>query len=311
MSNSAVEPWKLLRQHLDMTPVLSGRIDAAVPMVAERYVFQKRRLTLPALPTLTLLSLLGGSTVSGQDRHGDTVDYPPTLSAWLPRACASEWTFSGPVDVAVFHFLDADLAVAPPLVAEPCGAGRPRRILDQLVNSLAREVCEEIRRGELADTAYVQDLANLMQKKLVRAMAAGTARTISASPANLSFVSRVTEWVVENLDGDLTLSALAARAGVSQSHLRHAFAAALGISPTRFVTQRRLQRARDLLAMTNQSIGRVAETCGFHSQNYLATRFKTEFGVTPNGFRRQLRRGAALHGEPVSGCRSLDCAPAE
>jgi AraC family transcriptional regulator len=66
------------------------------------------------------------------------------------------------------------------------------------------------------------------------------------------------------------------------------FVKAFGVSPNQYVRQRRLERVRELLALTSRPIAHIASDCGFTSQSYLTTCFKARHGVTPARFRRAL-----------------------
>ena len=50
--------------------------------------------------------------------------------------------------------------------------------------------------------------------------------------------------------------------------------------------KQRVERARELLANTNLPIAHLASECGFVSQSYLTTCFRTTYGMTPARFRR-------------------------
>lgn len=88
------------------------------------------------------------------------------------------------------------------------------------------------------------------------------------------------------------LEALAAEMGVSYSWFRRTFQTQTGFTPQRFRGLRRLDRACQLLADTNLSIGEVAASLGFSSQAYFARAFRKETGLAPSVWRaNQLRRG--------------------
>ncbi|MFD0202954.1 MULTISPECIES: helix-turn-helix transcriptional regulator [Saccharothrix] len=64
-----------------------------------------------------------------------------------------------------------------------------------------------------------------------------------------------------------------------------AFKAATGTSPHRYVTQRRVERAAELLARTDLPIAEIALRVGLASQSRLTTVFRTAIGATPHTYR--------------------------
>ena len=58
-------------------------------------------------------------------------------------------------------------------------------------------------------------------------------------------------------------------------------------SPHRYVVQRRIERASELLRDTNDPIIEVAQQVGYENQSYFTTLFKRETGYTPAVFRKR------------------------
>ncbi|MDP3889864.1 AraC family transcriptional regulator [Nocardioides sp.] len=73
--------------------------------------------------------------------------------------------------------------------------------------------------------------------------------------------------------------------GVSASHLVRSFSAEYGIAPHRYLTGRRIDRARRLLLAGHRAAD-VAVAVGFHDQAHLTRHFKRLLGVTPGAFAR-------------------------
>jgi AraC family transcriptional regulator of arabinose operon len=83
---------------------------------------------------------------------------------------------------------------------------------------------------------------------------------------------------------------LARAAGLSSSRLRHLFRTQTGDSPRHFQEDLRLRRARDLLAMSRQTIGEIARELGFENPFYFTLRFKKQTGESPRAFRQRIIR---------------------
>ncbi|MEV4294102.1 GlxA family transcriptional regulator [Microbispora rosea] len=94
--------------------------------------------------------------------------------------------------------------------------------------------------------------------------------------------------IVSDPAADHTVESLAARAGVTARHLRRQFAADLGISPSRFVEQMRLDRARALLD-EGHNVSESARLAGFGSTETFRRVFTREYGVPPSRHQHQFR----------------------
>jgi AraC family transcriptional regulator len=95
--------------------------------------------------------------------------------------------------------------------------------------------------------------------------------------------------VRERLGEDLALADLAALVGLSPYHFARAFKASTGSAPHRYLMERRVERAKELLATTGQSVTEIAHACGFASSQHLATVFRRFVGTTPKQYRRDSR----------------------
>jgi AraC family transcriptional regulator len=98
----------------------------------------------------------------------------------------------------------------------------------------------------------------------------------------------VKELIEANLEGDLSLKILARESGYSRAHFARLFRAATGMTAHSYVLERRILRARQLLAQPDLSLTDIAASSGFATQSHLTLAFRKKFGITPNAFRRKL-----------------------
>ncbi len=89
--------------------------------------------------------------------------------------------------------------------------------------------------------------------------------------------------------GELSVTLLAAKLGVSDRHLRRIFEAQLGVSPMQYLQTRRLLTAKQLLADTDLPITQVALASGFASVRRFNAAFVAHYQLNPS----QLRRAGA------------------
>lgn len=97
------------------------------------------------------------------------------------------------------------------------------------------------------------------------------------------------EWLADNLDRPLSVPDMAARAGVSPRTLTRHFADQLGISPGRWLLNRRLASTRALLEETDLPVETIAQRVGLSSAANLRRRFHDALNTTPAAYRRSFR----------------------
>lgn len=97
------------------------------------------------------------------------------------------------------------------------------------------------------------------------------------------------EWITDNLGKPLTVDDMAARSGVSNRTLSRQFTDQLGISPGRWLLNRRLASTRALLEETDLPIETIAKRVGLSSAVNLRRRFHNALNTTPAAYRRSFR----------------------
>lgn len=98
-------------------------------------------------------------------------------------------------------------------------------------------------------------------------------------------------------DADLSIERISEEVDLSPYYFARMFRAALGISPYRYVIERRLQLAQRLLAGSSSLLTDVALNCGFSSQSHFTSTFRRHFGVAPLKYRHAvLDQATKRHG---------------
>ena len=100
-------------------------------------------------------------------------------------------------------------------------------------------------------------------------------------------------WVVNHLDGDLSVPALAARMKMSERSFLRYYAAAIGRTPARAMEALRVEAARQLLSTTRLPVKRIATRCGFGSEETLRRSLLRQSGVTPSEYRQRFSSASA------------------
>ena len=92
-------------------------------------------------------------------------------------------------------------------------------------------------------------------------------------------------WMAGRLTDDLSLPALARKAGMSERSFSRHYVEATGITPARAVERLRVEAARRLLSDTRLPVKRVAARCGFGSEETLRRSFVRLLAATPQDYR--------------------------
>jgi AraC-like DNA-binding protein len=88
----------------------------------------------------------------------------------------------------------------------------------------------------------------------------------------------------------LDLDSVAAAAGYSRYHFVRLFKETYGETPGRYLSGRRIERARELLRSANLTVTEICMLVGFTSLGTFCTRFKEQVRMTPTEFRANARR---------------------
>jgi transcriptional regulator GlxA family with amidase domain len=109
---------------------------------------------------------------------------------------------------------------------------------------------------------------------------------LRTQPPTSSPIADVQRWVVDHLDADLGVDALAARARMSPRTFARAFRRETGITPAVYVEEVRLETARRLLESTDLTVAAVAERVGVRHVETLHRSFRRRVGTTPDLYRQ-------------------------
>jgi AraC family transcriptional regulator len=104
----------------------------------------------------------------------------------------------------------------------------------------------------------------------------------------LSDVARrnIIDFVRSRISEDLSLLDMAAVTGLSMTRFSHAFKTSMGKSPHQFVSQQRVQCAKELIGSSNLRMIDIALACGFKTQQHFARIFREMSGLSPTEYQR-------------------------
>jgi AraC family transcriptional regulator len=136
---------------------------------------------------------------------------------------------------------------------------------------------------------YAETLIALLAVELVQ-LQRGTPAPVTLLRGGLAAWQKrvVCEYIEEHLVEEIPLARLAALARLSHAHFCRAFKRSMGVSPHHYQIQRRIERAKAMLAEPRWSVAEIGTASGFVFASSFSQAFRRVTGVTPSQFRGAL-----------------------
>jgi AraC family transcriptional regulator len=278
--------------HVLPTALREGDVGATVSVWKSgplgEYEIQPMREPMVALHT--------GGVARFQTRVGDRWSEPclPGQVFWIPADLRTVWRINGPLEFVAVHF-GAD---ALERIGRQTGvswrdlARLPFRpgFHDAFASSACATLADEARRSGGGRTPF----ADLLAQTLGVYIAQHAGRQERSSELTEEFVDELLDRALERIEASIgsgvSVAELARAASMSPSAFARAFKRAVGVSPHRYLTTRRIEIAKHLLERTRFSLAEIALETGFSSQAHFTNRFREEVELTPRRYRLGARR---------------------
>jgi AraC family transcriptional regulator len=243
---------------------------------------------VPPVRDFTIVSYCRGTTLMERRCEGawaKTHCAPGDVSL-LTRSQRSHWHWTEEIEVSHVYLSENLVSGICAEVTDRCIADvRLQDVLksyDPIVTAAVASITREAQQQALGGTLYAEAVATQLTVHLLRKYASVTFREPSGkgrlSPAQ---VRRLTEYIDNRLHEQLNLETLAAVAGVGVWTFTRHFRASFGRTPHAYIIERRVDRARRLLAQSCLPIKEVASVCGFADQAHMTRIFQTHLRTTP------------------------------
>src|SRR5262245_46215585 len=153
----------------------------------------------------------------------------------------------------------------------------------------ALKLKSQVENSAQSQSAYVEALSIALAYELLR-------MNDSALPCVAHFRGGLPEWqqkklkqyIDERLAEDVSLSSLAELVHLSPYHFSRAFKQSFGMPPHRYLTSRRIERAKSLLAARKLSVTEIGFDVGFSETSSFTSAFRKVTGETPTDYRRRV-----------------------
>lgn len=288
-----MKPWQKVRRELGHSPLVEGLVGGPTPLYVEHYLFSGIEKTVSGIGGTTLITQFGGARVREGESGAWRATTMPNEALLNPANLATHWHYAGTVDFAVFYFPDQPSGIVARLARLTSSASTPLQFGDPLVIALALQIVRELHKGRGSDERFMAMLVPVMLEQVYRSLTTPETRGFNPRHIHYSRLQAVLNHIRDHPGGDLSVAALAGKAGVSIAHFRRLFSEAMGSPPHRYVLASRLEKARNLLATTSLPIAHIAEGCGFSSQSHFTACFRSAHASTPAEYRSHLLETAA------------------
>ncbi len=215
----------------------------------------------------------GSDTIAMTPGRGFLVNCPSDTAYWLPEGRTWEFVYLLFVGDMARHHVD-QLIAAHGSVFELPATSSPIDLLQRTYADAAAGIVSD---KYLLSARVYQFLMELYRQAL-------------PCEQMVPAIDRVVRFIEQDYRNPaLSVDDLAKRAGLSKFHFSRLFRQQLGVSPFVYVTQVRMNRARDLLLSTTMPIKQLSQSVGFRDYSYFCRAFRHHNRTTPAALRRAKR----------------------
>ena len=182
-----------------------------------------------------------------------------------------------------YYWVGFSGAAAPLLLAQtPFSGGSP--VLTVAEGERLRQGLLDIYKARGSDYPGAVRMAGYLQAVLGTLMEGSSSERRKSS---FDYAHRAAAFLQQNYSASVGVEQAAEHLGISRSHLYRAFQAEFGCSPSAYLTNYRVQRAKQLLKHSGLAVGVVAASVGFEDPLYFSRVFRRETGISPTEYRER------------------------
>ena len=158
---------------------------------------------------------------------------------------------------------------------------------DAVLHYLGFTVLSMMRRSKTASKLFLDHLGLAVLTHVVHVYGISPSSILSGRDGLAPWQARrARDILMANIDGDVSVAALAAECGLSVAHFARAFRRTFGKPPHRWLLQQRIEQVKGCLLNSRRPLSEIAVHCGFADQPALNRAFRRVVGESPGQWRR-------------------------
>ncbi len=161
---------------------------------------------------------------------------------------------------------------------------------DPTLHHIANVLLAEVEQGGTHGALFAESLATALIALLLKVQQPWRSASTSSKSRAKDRLRLVCDYIETNLGADLHLERLGQIAGLGPDRFGELFRIAVGVSPYRYVLQRRIERAKSMLRQKHVPITQIALELGFADHAHLSSTFRRLTGMVPSRFRSEANR---------------------
>jgi len=137
-------------------------------------------------------------------------------------------------------------------------------------------------KNHIIDDIYISGLLTMIMAECINSLSFDHNINVKVP----DFIKDAQDYLTKNYTKKITLDDLSFRYNINKYYFQKLFKRYTKYTPNQFLTYIRLNRAKELLRTTTQSISEISFEVGINNVNHFINLFKRQEGITPNAFRK-------------------------
>ena len=148
-----------------------------------------------------------------------------------------------------------------------------QNIYEKFIHLLEDEIESDILADGLLDELYYRILQSNNASMLIQ---------LCQKDSNISRISRVVDYIVENIEQNIDLNEMSKLADMSVNNFHKLFKKAMNDTPIQYIKKIRLEKAKQLILYNNMKVVEASNAVGYDNVSQFSREFKRSFGYPPS-----------------------------